>query len=83
MAEAAENLLVVGGKLEAAVGITVAAGAVGCIVAPPVMGLLFELIPPVLAMAAPAVPLLTGGMLAAVAAPSIVAKWRSVRYTSA
>ena len=46
-------------------GITVAAGAVGCILAPPIIGLLFDLIPPALAMAAPAVPLLAGGMLAA------------------
>jgi hypothetical protein len=49
------------------VGITVAAGSLGCIVAPPVMGLLFDLVPPALAMAAPAVPLLAGGLLAAAA----------------
>ena len=55
------------GRASAVVGITVAAGAVGCIVAPPVMGLLFDLVPPALAMAAPAVPLLVGGMLAAAA----------------
>jgi fucose permease len=54
-------------RASAVVGITVAAGSVGCIVAPPIMGLLFDLIPPALAMAAPAVPLLAGGMLAAAA----------------
>ena len=56
------------GRASAVVGITVAAGSVGCILAPPIMGLMFDLIPPALAMAAPAVPLLAGGMLA-VAAP--------------
>ena len=55
------------GRASAVVGITVAAGSVGCILAPPIMGLLFDLIPPALAMAAPAVPLLAGGMLAAAA----------------
>jgi fucose permease len=53
------------GRASAVVGITVAAGSLGCILAPPIMGLLFDLIPPALAMAAPAVPLLAGGMLAA------------------
>jgi fucose permease len=47
------------------VGITVAAGSLGCIVAPPVMGLLFRSAPPALAMAAPAIPLLVGSALAA------------------
>jgi fucose permease len=47
------------------VGITVAAGSLGCIVAPPVMGLLFGSAPATIAMAAPAVPLLAGGALAA------------------
>jgi len=47
------------------VGITVAAGSLGCIVAPPVMGLLFGAVPPSLAMAAPAIPLLAGSALAA------------------
>jgi fucose permease len=55
-------------RASAVVGITVAAGSIGCILAPPIMGLLFDLIPPTLAMAAPAVPLLAGGVLA-VAAP--------------
>ena len=55
------------GRASAVVGITVAAGSVGCIVAPPIMGLLFDLVPPALAMAAPAVPLLAGGLLAAAA----------------
>ena len=55
------------GRASAVVGITVAAGAVGCILAPPIMGLLFGLIPPALAMAAPAIPLLAGAMLAAAA----------------
>ena len=55
------------GRASAVVGITVAAGSVGCILAPPIMGLLFDLMPPALAMAAPAVPLLAGGMLAAAA----------------
>ena len=55
------------GRASAVVGITVAAGAVGCILAPPIMGLLFGLIPPALAMAAPAIPLLAGGMFAAAA----------------
>jgi fucose permease len=49
------------------VGITVAAGSLGCIVAPPVMGLLFGAVPPSLAMAAPAIPLLAGSALAAYA----------------
>jgi fucose permease len=57
------------GQASAVVGITVAAGSLGCIVAPPFMGALFGLIPPALAMAAPAVPLLVGGLLAA-AVPS-------------
>jgi len=57
------------GQASAVVGITVAAGSLGCIVAPPFMGALFGLILPALAMAAPAVPLLVGGLLAA-AAPS-------------
>jgi MFS family permease len=48
------------------VGITVAAGSLGCIVAPPVMGYLFVVAPPALAMAAPAIPLLLGSALAAV-----------------
>jgi fucose permease len=52
-------------RASAVVGITVAAGSLGCIVAPPVMGLLFGSIPPSLAMAAPAIPLLAGGALAA------------------
>jgi FHS family glucose/mannose:H+ symporter-like MFS transporter len=47
------------------VGITVAAGSLGCIVAPPVMGLMFGSVPPTLAMAAPALPLLVGAALAA------------------
>jgi hypothetical protein len=47
------------------VGITVAAGSLGCIVAPPIMGLLFGVVPPSLAMAAPAIPLLAGSALAA------------------
>jgi fucose permease len=47
------------------VGITVAAGSLGCIVAPPIMGLLFGAIPPSLAMVAPALPLLLGSGLAA------------------
>jgi MFS transporter, FHS family, glucose/mannose:H+ symporter len=51
------------------VGITVAAGSLGCIVAPPVMGLLFGAIPPAMAMAAPAIPLLAGSALAAWQAP--------------
>jgi AAHS family benzoate transporter-like MFS transporter len=51
------------------VGITVAAGSLGCIVAPPVMGLLFGALPPVVAMAAPAIPLLAGSALAAWRAP--------------
>jgi fucose permease len=55
------------GRASAVVGITVAAGAVGCILAPPIMGLLFGLVAPALAMAAPAVPLLAGGLLAAAA----------------
>jgi predicted MFS family arabinose efflux permease len=46
------------------VGITVAAGSLGCIVAPPVMGLLFGSVPPTLAMAAPALPLMAGAALA-------------------
>jgi fucose permease len=54
-------------RASAVVGITVAAGAIGCILAPPIMGLLFDLVPPALAMAAPAIPLLAGGMLAAAA----------------
>lgn len=55
------------GRASSVVGIIVAAGSVGCIVAPPIMALLFDLIPPALAMAAPAVPLLVGAMLAAAA----------------
>ena len=55
------------GRASAIVGITVAAGSVGCILAPPLMGLLFDRIPPALAMAAPAVPLLAGALLAAAA----------------
>jgi fucose permease len=51
------------------VGITVAAGSLGCIVAPPVMGLLFGALPPAVAMAVPAVPLLAGSALAAWRAP--------------
>jgi fucose permease len=53
------------GRASTVVGITVAAGSLGCIVAPPVMGLLFETAPAALAMAAPAIPLLIGSGLAA------------------
>jgi fucose permease len=53
------------GRASTVVGITVAAGSLGCIVAPPVMGLLFEAAPAALAMAAPAIPLLMGSGLAA------------------
>jgi fucose permease len=60
------------------VGITVAAGSLGCIVAPPVMGLLFGVISPVVAMAAPAIPLLAGSALAAWRAPRpVTARQRS------
>jgi fucose permease len=52
-------------RASAVVGITVAAGSLGCIVAPPIMGLLFGAVPPSLAMAAPAIPLLAGSALAA------------------
>jgi len=47
-----------------AVGVTVAFGAVGCIVSPLVMGRLFGLVPPAVAMVAPALPLIAGALLA-------------------
>ena len=46
------------------VGVTVALGALGCVVAPPLMGVLFQVIDPGLVMALPAIPLLFGGLLA-------------------
>ena len=46
------------------VGVTVAIGALGCVVAPPVMGALFQFADPGLVMALPAIPLLLGGLLA-------------------
>jgi fucose permease len=46
------------------VGVTVAIGSLGCVIAPPLMGLLFQVADPALVMAVPAVPLLLGGLLA-------------------
>ena len=54
------------------VGVTVAIGALGCVVAPPVMGGLFQFAAPGLVMALPAIPLLLGGLLA-LPAPRAVA----------
>ena len=45
------------------VGVTVAIGALGCVVAPPLMGALFQFANPALAMAMPALPLLIGALL--------------------
>jgi hypothetical protein len=45
------------------VGVTVAIGALGCVVAPPVMGTLFQVTDPGAVMALPAIPLLLGGLL--------------------
>jgi MFS family permease len=65
------------------VGITVAAGSLGCIIAPPVMGYLFVVAPPALAMAAPAIPLLAGSALAAWSSPRKAAHARGPRVTGA
>ena len=46
------------------VGATVAVGALGCILAPPVMGGLFQVVNPAIAMAMTSIPLLVGGALA-------------------
>lgn len=46
------------------VGVTVAVGSLGCVIAPPIMGLLFQVADPSLVMALPAIPLLLGGLLA-------------------
>jgi fucose permease len=47
----------------AVVGATVAIGALGCVVSPPVMGISFQFLDPRLVMAFPAVPLLLGALL--------------------
>jgi MFS family permease len=46
------------------VGVTVALGALGCIAAPPLMGVLFQTTNAGLVMALPAIPLFLGGLLA-------------------
>ena len=46
------------------VGLTVALGALGCVVAPPLMGSMFQAADSRLVMALPAIPLLVGGLLA-------------------
>jgi fucose permease len=44
------------------VGVTVALGALGCIVAPPLMGAMFQIVDARLVMAMPAIPLLLGAL---------------------